>query len=204
MTTLTTPSSMPQSRVTWCHMSPCPSSTYPRGRSCPGSRERGGMMGSWLWWAVAGHWLSTEGGAHPALPERETRGTRGHLERVTRSRGLLLSTGKGEGIASASCGLGGNLLFVWWGSGPQGKIHPGSSSGRLWGSKQAWHLLHPIPSLLPAAPVPEGSIQSMPDVLWHQPLSCLSPLGPAPAPSCGISEGHPQHPRVRRQLPSCS
>lgn len=141
----------------------------------------------------------------------ETRGTQGHLERVMRSRGLLLSTGKGEGIASASCGLGGHPLLVWRGSGPQGKIHPGSSSDRLLAtgdSTQAWHPLHPIPSLLAAAPALEGLIQSMPEVLWHQVPSCLLPLGPAlapaPAPSCSVSEGHPQHPRARQQLPSCS
>lgn len=83
-------------------------------------------MGSWLCWAAAGQ--STKGGAHPAPPERETRGTRGCLERGMRSRGLLLSTGGGEGIASASCGLGRHLLLVWRASGPQGKIHPGNSS----------------------------------------------------------------------------
>lgn len=166
-------------------------------------------MGSWLWWAVVGHWQSTKGGAHPAPPERETRGTRGHLERVMRSRGLLLSTGEGEGTASASCGLGDHLLLVWRGSGPQGKIHPGGSSDQLLAtvdSKQAWHPLHPIADLLPAVPAPEGSIQSMPGVVWPQAPSCLLPLGPAPAPapSCGISEGRPQPPRARWQPPSCS
>lgn len=207
MTTLTTPSSTPQSRVTWSHVSPCPSCTHPRGTSSPGSGERAGTMGSWLCWAVVGHWQSTKGGTHPAPPERETRGTQDGLERVMRSRGLLLSTGEGEGTAPCSCGLGRHPLHVWRGSAPQGKIHPGSLSDRLLatvGSKQAWHPLHPIPGPLPAAPAPEGSIQSMPGGLWHWVPSRLPLLGPAPGPNCGASEEHPQRPRARRQPPSCS
>lgn len=190
-TTLATRSGMLQPRETKPSLLQCCTTYSGRISSRRSAGERGRtqawVVGSWPRQAAVGHSQRKKGAVHPAPPQstQQTRGTRGRLERVKRSRGLLLSRGKSKDVAHGSCGLGGHLLLGSSASAQQGKIHPASSPESLSNrhvatvnSKRALHPLHPIPSLLPAAPAQKGSMQSVSEVLCHEALSCLLPSVP--------------------------